>query len=1169
MAMKPQRTIGRIFLLLLTMAWSRAAHGWNYLTPLTNAVVCPGDTVVFSTTASGPTPYKFNWYKDGAIVAGQTNNSLRLTNVSAASVGTYSVILKGGYNNVTNSATLSLKTPVSLSPLPNLVRSLGAQAVFNAVAAGTGPFTYVWQKNGAVLPGQTQSSLTLANLAATNSGTYQVTATGACGSTASSSATLTVDVCFPSVDVMLVIDRSGSMTGKPYDDARQACSNFVHNLYMTANADQAGLVSYNSSATLDQKLTNNVHSLEQAIGSIPAAGGYTSISLGLQTAQGELVAVRHNPSALPVLLLLSDGLPTASDTKSNALYNATQAKNAGTRIFTVGLGNVDPVLLANMASSPGDYYYTTNSGDLAALFDAISAIICRPPTNIVVMGPTNVTLCQGLTANFSVTATGCDPFTYQWSKDGVKLTGQTNASLVIPNVSATSAGVYAIVVTGQCRAVTNSAVLTVNAPVLITSGVMSQTNCPGDATAFSIAATGTSLSYQWFKGTSPLSGETNSTFGLSNLSQADAGTYMVVVNGTCGTSVTNTAVLGVNTPVSITAPPGNQTAVAGSKVGFSVGATGTGLNYQWYFNGAALWGQTNSSLSLSGVTTNNAGSYCVVVGGACGTPQTNCVTLTVNTPVTVTTPPMNQTNCPGTTAVFSETATGTALTYQWYFNGGLLSGQTNSQLLLPNVNSGNAGSYCVVVGGAAGGPLTNCATLTVNTSVTVITPPANSTNCPGSTVVFNVAATGTSLNYQWCKSTGALIGQTNSSLTLTGVGASDAGTYSVIISGACSSVTNSVSLTVNQNTSVAPLASTIQNIGGSASFTAAASGTGPFSYVWKKNGAVLPAATTSLLTLTNLQPDDGGTYTVEVTGACGNAAATSAALTINLPPTVAITYPTNNAVFVVPAMFTVLAGASDPDGVVTNVEFFQSTNNVDFVKIGETNVAPYFLIVTNAVTNRYTFLARATDNLGATGTSAPVSVSLIDRPPLTLLGGVTFNPQSGLFHLTNVVFNPTYSIFDAVRVYIYGISNPIVVANATGITNGIPYVQSAGPILPGSAWTNTIKFFVPLGAVTPNPKLVTELVMPTTPIATVTNGTGLHIARGSMLRDRTFMVEFVTATNRQYYLQFSRDLKNWTTVQPPIPGNGTTIQWIDAGPPETESLPVLANQRFYKVISAP
>jgi hypothetical protein len=141
--------------------------------------------------------------------------------------------------------------------------------------------------------------------------------------------------------------------------------------------------------------------------------------------------------------------------------------------------------------------------------------------------------------------------------------------------------------------------------------------------------------------------------------------------------------------------------------------------------------------------------------------------------------------------------------------------------------------------------------------------------------------------------------------------------------------------------------------------------------------------------------------------------------------------------------------------------------------------------------------------------------------------------------------------------------------NASGYTNGIPYVQSAGPILPGTSWTNVIKFYVPIGAYIPNPKLVTELVAPAQSLIAITNGTPLHITRVLFLRDRTFMLEFLTKTNSIYYIQYSSDLKNWTTVQPPISGNGTSIQWIDAGPPETESLPQLSDKRFYKIISVP
>ena len=66
----------------------------------------------------------------------------------------------------------------------------------------------------------------------------------------------------------------------------------------------------------------------------------------------------------------------------------------------------------------------------------------------------------------------------------------------------------------------------------------------------------------------------------------------------------------------------------------------------------------------------------MVVSGACGLPVTNSATLTVSTNAIVTTPPANQTVCPGGAASFSVTATGTALAYQWYFGVTALNGQT-------------------------------------------------------------------------------------------------------------------------------------------------------------------------------------------------------------------------------------------------------------------------------------------------------------------------------------------------------------------------------------------------------------------------------------------------------------------------------------------------------------
>jgi len=196
-------------------------------------------------------------------------------------------------------------------------------------------------------------------------------------------------------------------------------------------------------------------------------------------------------------------------------------------------------------------------------------------------------------------------------------------------------------------------------------------------------------------------------------------------------------------PVSASGPS-NQTAVVGNNVVFSTAASGTGpYNYAWSKNGAAISGQTNSSLTLNNVTTNDAATYSVIVGGAMGT-VTNSATLTVNVPVTVTAAPVNQTTVVGGNVTFSVTATGTGLSYQWLFNGSVIG--TSSSLTLNNVTTSQAGIYTVIVNGAAGSA-TNSATLTVTKAGATVTlgslsqtydgtaKPATATTTPGGLAV--------------------------------------------------------------------------------------------------------------------------------------------------------------------------------------------------------------------------------------------------------------------------------------------------------------------------------------------------------------------------------------------------------------------------------------------------
>ena len=91
----------------------------------------------------------------------------------------------------------------------------------------------------------------------------------------------------------------------------------------------------------------------------------------------------------------------------------------------------------------------------------------------------------------------------------------------------------------------------------------------------------------------------------------------------------------------------------------------------------------------------------------------------------------------------------------------------------------------------------------------------------------------------------------------------------------------------------------------------------------------------------------------------------------NVAPTVSLTAPTANAVFTQGTAIALSATAADDGGSVTQVQFFDGTT-----LIGTDTSAPYSMSLANATVGAHSFTAVATDNIGATTTSAAVSVTV-------------------------------------------------------------------------------------------------------------------------------------------------------------------------------------------------
>ena len=257
-------------------------------------------------------------------------------------------------------------------------------------------------------------------------------------------------------------------------------------------------------------------------------------------------------------------------------------------------------------------------------------------------------------------------------------------------------------------------------------------------------------------------------------------------------------------PPTITVQPTDVTAVAGTTASFSVSAGGPApLSFQWSNRGTVIAGATDAALTIPNIADADAGNYSVTVTNLSGSATSSVVRLTVVDPPVITSQPASLTNIAGTTATFTVgVSSASTVAYQWLKAGKAIVGATNASLGLPNVSSNSAGNYAVTVTNLAGNATSRVAVLTVICPPAITKQPSSVTNAVGSTATFTVTATGSApLSYQWFKAGVLLSGATKSTLNLTKVTSSNAGSYTVKVTNSAGAATSSVAnLTVTNTT---------------------------------------------------------------------------------------------------------------------------------------------------------------------------------------------------------------------------------------------------------------------------------------------------------------------------------------------------------------------------------
>ena len=283
------------------------------------------------------------------------------------------------------------------------------------------------------------------------------------------------------------------------------------------------------------------------------------------------------------------------------------------------------------SASPLALTITASNGVSATQSFALTII--SSPT--ISASPIGGTIARGQTGNFSVTAAGTGPFSYQWRKDGVAISGATSSTLVVAGAQSVAAGGYSVTVTNLVGSVTSSAaVLNVNSPAFFVTQPRAHSALAGSAVTFAVETGGyPAPSYQWRLNGIAIAGAISSTLTLANVQANNSGNYDVLISNGVGGGLSSLASLAVvasaSAPV-ITASPAARTVVVGGSTTLSVSASAAPApTYQWRKSGVAISGATGATLQLANLQFADSVNYDVVVTNSAGSATSSLTAVTV------------------------------------------------------------------------------------------------------------------------------------------------------------------------------------------------------------------------------------------------------------------------------------------------------------------------------------------------------------------------------------------------------------------------------------------------------------------------------------------------------------------------------------------------------------
>lgn len=607
-----------------------------------------GSTAVFQVLANGSAPLTYRWFFNGTTeLAGQTTATLTLASVQTNQAGSYSVTVSNTAGMVSSSPAILTVIQTDFGDVlgagyPTLLTNDGAR---HTIVAGV--------RLGALVDFEGDGLPEAIALGDDGSGADDEDGV-LLGATVRAGVTNSVSVIASTngfLQAWIDFDRNGSWTNSGeqiFTNRALIPGTNVLNYFVPSTA-QAGATPLRfrfstvtnlsfAGAAPDGEVEDYVATLvAEADLAIARVVAPTPVAVGSNFVCA--ITVTNSGPATAAGVILTNVLGTGVEFVSAALSQGSCGLVSGRVICQ--LGSMPPVssVQVNLTVVPTEAatllhqtIVTSSAADTNTGNNSLTTFVNALDVPEIVTQPGNQAVTNGGTAQFSVTATGTQ-LTYQWLLASTNLSGATNATLTISGAQPKDVGTYTVEVRNSVGVVLSApATLTVYVPLTITAQPVSQTVVRGANVTLSVSVTGSSpITYQWEFNGVDLAGGAGSPLVLTNIQVSQAGNYRVRIMNPVGTVISSNAVITVNEPPLFTLHPASSTNIVGTALTLTGQATGTApITYQWYFNRTnTLANQTNTSLNLVNLQTNQTGAYGLVASNPGGSSTSLVAVVTV------------------------------------------------------------------------------------------------------------------------------------------------------------------------------------------------------------------------------------------------------------------------------------------------------------------------------------------------------------------------------------------------------------------------------------------------------------------------------------------------------------------------------------------------------------